>query len=75
MSTWIDAAPQQVWDVASDIHQMAESSPELQRVEWTDGATGPGLGARFIGHNEHPAYRCGATPAWIRCGSTQPAAL
>ncbi|MGV1003808.1 MAG: SRPBCC family protein [Candidatus Nanopelagicales bacterium] len=53
VSTWIDATPERVWDVASDIHEMAESSQELQRVEWTDGAMGPGLGARFIGYNQH----------------------
>ncbi|MGI9161735.1 MAG: SRPBCC family protein [Mycobacterium sp.] len=53
VSTWIDAPIQRVWDVASDIDEMARSSEELLRVEWTDGSHGPRLGARFIGYNRH----------------------
>ena len=30
---------------------MGEWSPECQRVEWEDGATGPAAGARFVGYN------------------------
>ncbi|MGV0626116.1 SRPBCC family protein [Mycolicibacter minnesotensis] len=54
VTTWIAAPPTRVWELASDIHAIAESSQELQRVEWTDG-DGPRLGARFTGHNRHPA--------------------
>ncbi|MGV0746693.1 SRPBCC family protein [Mycolicibacter minnesotensis] len=54
VSTWIDAPPERVWELASDIHAVAESSQELQRVEWADG-DGPRLGARFTGYNRHPA--------------------
>lgn len=55
VSTWIAAPPQRVWELASDIHVIAESSQELQRVEWADGADAPRLGARFTGYNRHPA--------------------
>jgi len=55
VSTWIDATPDRVWQLASDIDVIAQSSTELQRVEWTDGHDRPCVGARFIGHNKHRA--------------------
>ncbi|KAA1248982.1 SRPBCC family protein [Mycobacterium simiae] len=55
-STWIDAEPERVWSLVSDIELMATLSNELQAVEWVDGATGPRLGARFVGYNEHDAF-------------------
>ncbi|MFC0601777.1 SRPBCC family protein [Streptomyces palmae] len=50
----IEAAVSRVWDLVSDIALPARLSPELQRVEWLNGATGPAVGARFTGHNTHP---------------------
>lgn len=55
VQTWIDAPPQRVWAVVSDIELMPTLSQELQSVEWLDGATGPSVGARFVGHNKHEA--------------------
>ena len=52
---WIDAAPARVWELVSDIGLMPAMSPELQSVEWLDGATGPAMGARFAGRNRHEA--------------------
>jgi uncharacterized protein YndB with AHSA1/START domain len=52
----IDAPPERVWAVVSDIAVMPGASPELQAVEWLDGRSGPGLGARFAGHNRHEAF-------------------
>jgi len=51
----IDAPPERVWSLVSDIALMAELSPELQEVTWLDGATGPAVGRRFTGRNAHPA--------------------
>ena len=48
----VDAAPATVWETVSDIAFPIAASPELQRVEWLDGADGPVLGARFTGHNQ-----------------------
>jgi hypothetical protein len=46
------AAPaRQVYELVAELPRMGEWSPECQRVEWTDGATAPAEGARFIGHN------------------------
>lgn len=51
------AAPlERVWDLVSDIDLIPRTSPELQSVEWLDGRSGPGLGARFVGRNKHPAF-------------------
>ncbi|AOR36554.1 cyclase [Streptomyces fodineus] len=54
--TWIDAPPARVWAVVSDISSMPAMSEELQRVEWLDGADGPAVGARFVGHSRHEAF-------------------
>jgi uncharacterized protein YndB with AHSA1/START domain len=53
--TWIDASPQRVWQVVSNVELMPTLSTELQSVEWLDGSTGPAVGARFVGHNKHDA--------------------
>lgn len=47
----INATPEHIYDLVSDLTRMGEWSPECQRLEWTDGATGPAPGARFVGHN------------------------
>ena len=52
----IDASPERVWAIVSDIAVMPGASPELQAVEWLDGRSGPELGARFAGHNRHAAF-------------------
>jgi ligand-binding SRPBCC domain-containing protein len=52
----IEAPPERVWAVVSDIGVMPGTSPELQAVEWLDGRSEPGLGARFTGHNRHQAF-------------------
>lgn len=51
----ITAPPRRVWELVTDITLMPQFSPELQRVEWTGGADGPFLGARFTGVNQNPA--------------------
>ncbi|MGN6722414.1 MAG: SRPBCC family protein [Marmoricola sp.] len=39
-----------VWDLVSDVTRIGEFSPETFEAEWTHGATGPEVGARFRGH-------------------------
>ena len=46
--------PAELWPLVSDIQLPARFSSEFQGAEWLDGATGPSLGARFRGTNEHP---------------------
>lgn len=64
-STWIDADPAKVWSLVSDINLMPTLSDELQAVEWADGCDGPQVGARFVGHNEHPAFGQWSTTSQI----------
>ncbi len=51
--TYIEAPPERVWTLVSDIDLMARLSAELQAVEWIEGATGPAVGHRFTGRNAH----------------------
>ena len=50
-SVVIGATAREVYDLVADLPRMGEWSPECERVEWRDGATGPAPGARFVGHN------------------------
>jgi hypothetical protein len=56
----IAAAPERVYDLISDITRMGDWSPECVRAEWTGGATGPAVGARFKAWNKG-----GRGPAWF----------
>jgi hypothetical protein len=64
----IDAEPQQVWELVSDITKMGTYSPEVFEAEWLGDATGPAVGARYRGHvkrNEKgPTY-------WTECEITE----
>jgi uncharacterized protein YndB with AHSA1/START domain len=51
----VDAAPEAVWRLVSDIGFPARFSTELEAARWIDDPPGPRLGARFVGHNRHPA--------------------
>ena len=54
----IEAPPERVWKLVSDIFLMPQLSSELQEVAWLDGdpeTTGPAAGRRFTGRSAHPA--------------------
>ncbi len=59
VSTWIDAAPEDVWPVVSDISVMAELSPELQSVEWCEE------GRKFLGRSKHDAFGEWETTSYV----------
>jgi uncharacterized protein YndB with AHSA1/START domain len=63
--TWIDAPPERVWALVSDISLMPDMSRELQSVAWLDGATGPAVGARFLGHSKHDALGEWSTTSYV----------
>lgn len=50
-SITIDRPRAEVFDAIADITRMGDWSPENTAGRWVDGATGPGLGARFEGDN------------------------
>ncbi|MFF2011455.1 SRPBCC family protein [Streptomyces sp. NPDC058195] len=51
--TEIAAPPQRVWELVSDITTSARHSPELQEVQWLNGAERPEIGACFAGRNRN----------------------
>jgi hypothetical protein len=52
---YVDAPPERVWDLISDIHLIAGISSEVLGVSWSGDVTGPCVGARFLGRNFHRA--------------------
>jgi hypothetical protein len=46
----MNATPQQIWDLITDVTQTGRYSPETFEAEWLDGATAPAVGAKFRGH-------------------------
>jgi len=47
----VDADPDGVWRLLSDLPRMGELSPENAGGRWLGGASGPAVGARFRGAN------------------------
>ncbi len=63
----VQAPPEPIWDLVSDVTQIGRYSPETFEAEWLDGATGPAVGARFRGH----VKRNGRGPTyWTECTIT-----
>jgi len=58
----IQAPPEKVYDMITDVSRMGEWSPETVRAEWVGGVTGPAVGARFKGHNKLGLARWSTTP-------------
>src|SRR3954447_5731008 len=46
----MEASPEAVWELVSDVTRIGSYSPETFEAEWLDGATGPAVGAKFRGH-------------------------
>jgi uncharacterized protein YndB with AHSA1/START domain len=53
----VDASPEQVWSLLTDLTRAGEWSHESTGGEWLDGAHGPVAGARFQGRNAQGSYR------------------
>lgn len=64
VSIVVDAPPDRVWDLVSDVTRMGEWSPVCYRCEWTSGA--PGKGSRFRGYNKQGLARW-----WTECEVTE----
>ena len=54
-----------VWELVTDINLPAEYSTEFLGAEWTEGSTGPALGATFSGRNQHDAIGEWSVPCWV----------
>jgi uncharacterized protein YndB with AHSA1/START domain len=58
----IEAPPEKVYAMVSDVTRMGDWSPETYKCEWVEGATGPDVGARFKGSNKRGILRWSTTP-------------
>src|SRR5438105_289553 len=58
----IQAPPEKVYAMLSDVTRMGEWSPECAKAEWIEGATGPVSGARFKGSNKKGILRWSTKP-------------
>ena len=58
----VEAPPEKVYALVSDVTRMGEWSPETVRCEWADGATGPAVGARFKAQNRRGWMRWSNKP-------------
>jgi uncharacterized protein YndB with AHSA1/START domain len=61
VSITIEAPPDRVYALVSDVTRMGEWSPECRRCEWLDSADGPAVGASFRGHNRTGPYKWSTT--------------
>lgn len=55
----IEAPPEALYDVITDVTRMPDLSPEVTACEWVGGATGPAVGVRFRAKNH-----AGRGPDW-----------
>lgn len=62
---YIEAPPERVYDLVSDITRMGEWSPETYSCTWIAGATRPVVGARFKGRNRRGLLHWSNTPEVI----------
>jgi uncharacterized protein YndB with AHSA1/START domain len=54
-SVYIDAPPDAVYELITDITRMGEWSPECVGAAWAEGSSGPAVGAVFQGTNNRNA--------------------
>lgn len=63
----VDAPAERVWALVSDLPQMGRFSPENAGGRWRGGATGPAVGARFVGSNRSGARRWSTQVRVVEC--------
>lgn len=63
VETHVDAPPERVWAVVSDVELMPTMSTELQRVEWLDEPRV--VGSRFVGYSSHQAMGEWSSPSRV----------
>jgi polyketide cyclase/dehydrase/lipid transport protein len=62
---FVDAPPNVVYDVVSDVTRMGEWSPETTKCVWLDGAKNAAVGARFKGSNKRGFITWSTKPAVV----------
>ncbi len=64
VSRTVNATPERMYELISDLPRMGEWSPENAGGKWHKGATGPTVGAKFKGKN-HKGWRRWSTIATV----------
>ena len=59
----VEASPEVVYDLLSDVTRMGDYSPENTGAVWLAGATGPAVGVRFKGTNRLGSNSWSTKPA------------
>jgi uncharacterized protein YndB with AHSA1/START domain len=55
------SSPEHLWNLVADVTRMGAWSPECHGCEWSGGATGPAVGARFVGQSRRGPVRFSRT--------------
>ena len=64
-SIYVNASPEKVYELVTDVTRMGEWSPETVRCEWIGGAGGAAVGARFKGVNKRGVARWSTKPTVV----------
>lgn len=65
----MEAGPETLYGIVSDVTRTSELSPEIIRCMWVRGATGPAVGARFRAINR---LHGGTWPNWPTVVAAEP---
>jgi uncharacterized protein YndB with AHSA1/START domain len=63
----IAAPPDELWARVADPAGMRDLSPESAGGTWLKGATGPAVGAKFKGNNQHGKKQWSTTGTVVEC--------
>lgn len=55
VEAYVEAPPQRVWPLVTDLQLLVSVSDELQAAEWADGR-GAAVGSRFVGMNRNEYF-------------------
>ncbi|MEX0874208.1 MAG: SRPBCC family protein [Actinomycetota bacterium] len=66
ISLHMDAPPERIWRLISDVTRMGDWSPVCYRCEWIGESVGPEVGAKFKGYNRQGPLRW-----WTTCEVTE----
>ncbi|HET6288223.1 MAG TPA: SRPBCC family protein [Amycolatopsis sp.] len=66
VEVWVDADPERVWSIVSNVRLMPEMSQEVRSVAWCDGAAGEAaIGRRFVGRSKHASFGEWETTSYV----------
>lgn len=61
----VEATPETLYALVSDVTKMGRWSPETVSADWLDGALAPAVGVRFVGRNRIGGLRWSTRPTIV----------